>query len=81
MRKNYICVNSKKEPRNFSNNMKNFISLLLKNLLHPAGIIGLVIALAIPFLIYLGPNVGHKDTIRILDLNLPLPLFMVQLVE
>lgn len=60
--------------------MKNFISLLLKNLLHPAGIIGLVIALAIPFLIYLGPNVGHKDTIRILDLNLPLPLFMVQLV-
>ncbi len=60
--------------------MKNFILLLLKNLVHPAGIIGLVIALAIPFLIYLGPNVGHKDTIRILDLNLPLPLFLVQLV-
>ncbi len=59
--------------------MKNFILLLLKNLAHPAGIIGLVIALAIPFLIYLGPNVGHKDTIRILDLNLPLPLFLVQL--
>ena len=60
--------------------MKNFILLLLKNLVHPAGIIGLVIALAIPFLIYLGPNVGHKDTSRILDLNLPLPLFLVQLV-
>ena len=59
--------------------MKNFISLLLKNLGHPVGIIGLVVALAIPFLIYLAPNVGHKETIRLLDLNLPLPLFLVQL--
>ena len=59
--------------------MKNFILLLLKNLAHPAGIIGLAIALVIPFLIYLAPNVGHKETIRLLDLNLPLPLFLVQL--
>ena len=60
--------------------MKNFILLLLKNLVHPAGILGLLIALAIPFLIYLAPNINHKDTIRVLDLNLPLPLFMVQLL-
>ena len=59
--------------------MKNFILLLLKNLAHPVGIIGLAIALVIPFLIYLAPNVGHKETIRLLDLNLPLPLFLVQL--
>ena len=60
--------------------MKNFILLLFKNLVHPAGILGLLIALAIPFLIYLAPNVNYKDTIRVLDLNLPLPLFMVQLL-
>ncbi len=59
--------------------MKKFILLLLKNLAHPVGIIGLIIALAIPFLIYLAPNVGHKETIRLLDLNLPLPLFLAQL--
>ena len=59
--------------------MKKYILLLLKNLVHPAGIIGFVIALAIPFLIYLAPNINHKDTIRLLDLNLPLPLFIVQL--
>ena len=59
--------------------MKNFILLLLKNLAHPVGIIGLAIALVIPFLICLAPNVGHKETIRLLDLNLPLPLFLVQL--
>ena len=58
--------------------MKNIISLIFKNLAHPAGIIGLVVALAIPFLIYLGPNVGHKETIRLLDLRLPMPLFLVQ---
>lgn len=58
--------------------MKNIISLIFKNLAHPAGIIGLVVALAIPFLIYLGPNVGHKEIIRLLDLKLPLPLFLVQ---
>lgn len=60
--------------------MKAFITGLLKNLAHPGTIIGLIVALAIPFLIYLGPNVGHKDTIKYLDLNLPLPLFLVQLV-
>jgi hypothetical protein len=60
--------------------LKDSISLILKNLLHPAGIAGLVIALAIPFLVYLGPNVGHKETIRQLDLYLPLPLFAVQLI-
>ena len=60
--------------------MKPYILGLLKNLAHPGTIVGLVISLAIPFLIYLGPNVGHKDTIRTLDLYLPLPLFIVQFV-
>ena len=60
--------------------IKEPILLTLKNLAHPAGIIGLIIALAIPFLVYLGPNVGHKETIRQLDLYLPLPLFAVQLI-
>lgn len=60
--------------------MKSFVTGLLKNLAHPAAIIGLVVAIAIPFLIYLGPNVGHKSTIQQLDLYLPLPLFLVQLV-
>jgi len=60
--------------------MKNYILNLLKNLLHPAGIAGTVIALAIPFLIYLAPNIKHRETIRQLDLYLPLPLFGVQLL-
>ena len=60
--------------------MKNYISGLFKNLVHPAGIIGTVIALAIPFLIYLAPNIKHRDTIRQLDLTLPLPLFITQFV-
>ena len=60
--------------------MKNYILNLLKNLLHPAGIAGTVIALAIPFFIYLAPNIKHRETIRQLDLYLPLPLFWVQLV-
>ena len=60
--------------------MKPYILGLLKNLAHPGTIVGLVISLAIPFLIYLGPNVGHKDTIRTLDLYLPLPLFIVQFI-
>ena len=60
--------------------MKNSILNLLKNLLHPAGILGIIIALVIPFLVYLGPNQGHKDTIKQLDLDLPLPLFLVQLL-
>ena len=58
--------------------IKNDILALLKNLAHPAGIAGVVIALAIPFLVYLAPNIGHKETIRQLDLNLPIPLFCVQ---
>lgn len=57
---------------------QNSISLILKNLPHPATIIGLIISLAIPFLVYLAPNIGHKETIRQLDLFLPLPLFIVQ---
>lgn len=60
--------------------MKAFITGLLKNLAHPAGIAGLVIALLIPALIwFLGrPTGGHKEIIRQFDLNLPLPLFLVQ---
>ena len=59
--------------------MKAFIFGLLKNLAIPSTVAGLVISLAIPFLIYLGPNVGQKDIIRTLDLYLPLPLFIIQL--
>ena len=55
--------------------MKEYVFRLLKNLAHPGTIIGLVVAAAIPFLVYLGPNVDHKETIRQLDLYLPLPLF------
>ena len=58
--------------------IKNDILALFKNLAHPVGIAGVVIALAIPFLVYLAPNIGHKETIRQLDLNLPIPLFCVQ---
>jgi hypothetical protein len=58
--------------------IKNDILALLKNLAHPAGIAGVILALAIPFLVYLAPNIGHKETIRQLDLNLPIPLFCVQ---
>lgn len=58
------------------NSLKN----LLKNLVHGGTIVGLVVAIVIPFLIYLGPNVGHKSTIQMLDLKLPLPLFLVQFV-
>lgn len=56
-----------------------FFKSFFQNLCHPAGIAGVILAVLIPFLIYLAPNVGAKDLIRILDLNLPLPLFMVQL--
>ena len=60
--------------------MKNFVLGLLKNLAHPLTIAGLIVSIAIPFLVYLGPNVGHKDTIQQLDLYLPLPLFIVQFI-
>lgn len=61
-------------------NTKTRILNILKNLVHPAGIIGLVLAIAIPVLVYLGPNIGHKNTLKNLDLNLPLPLFAIQLI-
>ncbi len=61
--------------------IKDSILLTLKNLLHPAGLIGLVIAIIIPAIIwFLGrPNGNHKEIIRQLDLNLPLPLFLFQM--
>ena len=61
-------------------NYKDAILKLFKNLAHPAGIIGTFVALAIPFLIYLAPNIKHRDLIQQLDLSLPLPLFGVQFV-
>lgn len=60
--------------------MKSYLLGMLKNLAHPAGIFGVIIALLVPFLVYLAPNIGHKEAIRQLDLNLPIPLFCVQLV-
>lgn len=61
-------------------NAKERILLMLKNLVHPVGIIGIILSITIPILVYLGPNLGHKDTLRWLDLNLPLPLFAVQFI-
>lgn len=58
----------------------NYLKQLLQNLKHPAGIAGTLIALLIPFLIYLAPNCGAKDLIQTLDLRLPLPLFLFQMV-
>ncbi len=60
--------------------MKSFINNILKNLAHPGTFVGLVVSIAIPFLIYLAPNMKHRETIRQLDLNLPLPLFGAQLI-
>ena len=61
-------------------NIKDAILRLFKNLAHPTGILGTLIAIAIPFLIYLAPNIKHRETIRQLDINLPLPLFGVQFI-
>ena len=61
-------------------NIKDAILRLFKNLAHPAGILGTIVAIAIPFLIYLAPNIKHRETIRQLDINLPLPLFGVQFI-
>ena len=58
--------------------MKASILRILKNLVHPGTIIGILVSIAIPFLVYLAPNIGHKDIIHQLDLNLPFPLFIVQ---
>lgn len=60
--------------------MKAYILGLLKNLIHKGTIIGLVVAVAVPFLIYLGPNVGQKGIIQSLDNYLPLPLFIIQFI-
>lgn len=61
-------------------NSKERILLMLKNLVHPVGIIGIILSVAIPVLVYLGPNLGHKNTLKWLDLNLPLPLFAAQFI-
>lgn len=58
----------------------NYIKNLLNNLRHPAGIAGVIIALLIPFLIYLAPNSGYKDLIQNLDVNLAFWLFLVQFI-
>ncbi len=49
---------------------------MLKNLLHPAAIVCLLLTISVPLTIYLLP----KDILRVLDLNLPIPLFFVQTV-
>ena len=53
---------------------------LFKNLAHPMGIIGTVLALLIPFTIYLLPNIGQKELIRSADLHLPIWLFFFQML-
>lgn len=60
--------------------MKASILRILKNLVHPGTIVGILVSIAIPFLVYLGPNVGQKKLIETLDLYLPLPLFAIQFI-
>lgn len=60
--------------------MKATVLRILKNLAHPATIIGIIVSLTIPFLVYWAPNHGHKDIIQLLENKLPLPLFAVQFV-
>ena len=60
--------------------MKSYIIELLKKFKAPGTIAGTLVALAIPFLISLAPNIDHRETIRQLDLNLPLPLFVAQFI-
>ncbi len=61
-------------------NIKDAILRLFKNLAHPTGFLGTLIAIAIPFLIYLAPNINHRETIRRMDLSWPLPLFAIQFI-
>ncbi|SHK57254.1 NPCBM/NEW2 domain-containing protein [Fibrobacter sp. UWEL] len=60
--------------------MKATVLRILKNLAHPGTIIGIIASMAIPFLVYLAPNIGHKDIIQQLDLYLPFPLFAIQFI-
>ena len=60
--------------------MKAFVSNILKNLAHPATLVGIIVALAIPFFVYWAPNHGKKDLIQLLENQLPLPLFIVQFI-
>ena len=60
--------------------MKSYIIELLKKFKAPGTFAGTLVALAIPFLISLAPNIDHRETIRQLDLNLPLPLFVAQFI-
>jgi hypothetical protein len=53
---------------------------LIKNLRHPAGLLGLAIAIGIPFLVYFAPHAGQKELVGALDLNLPFWLYTAQLV-
>lgn len=52
---------------------------LFKNLAHPTGIIGIVLAILIPFAIYILPNMGQKEFIRNVDLHFPIWLFLFQI--
>ncbi len=88
--KSYICANQTERPKKvcflhfkgFPMKIKETISLILKNLKYPATIAGIIISLAIPFLIYLAgkPGVNKKEIVQQLDLSLPMPLFIVQTV-
>ena len=60
--------------------MKASILRILKNLAHPATVIGIIVSLVIPFFVYWAPNHGHKELIQLLENKLPLPLFAVQFV-
>lgn len=54
----------------------NKIVFFLKNLCHPIAILSLLLSIGVPLSIYLLP----KETLRVLDLNVPLPLFFAQTV-
>ncbi|MDR1759333.1 MAG: NPCBM/NEW2 domain-containing protein [Fibrobacter sp.] len=52
----------------------------IRNLLHPAGIIGTVLAILIPFFIYLAPHIGLKDFLAFGDMRFTFPLFFIQFI-
>ncbi len=59
--------------------MKTIVHLF-KNLAHPVGLIGTIIAVLIPFLIYLLPNIDQKEFIKNADLHFPIWLFIIQFI-
>ena len=56
-----------------------FPSFSIRNILHPVGILSLLVGIGLPFWVYLAPNEGMKEWVGNLDLKLPFWLFGAQL--